>query len=736
MNNGTYKINWFGIITKLLLVALVIGILFYIIPRTNDKAFKNQVFTDNLNNMKVAAKDYFKGNKLPPKIGDTKVITLDKMEENKLLVPFTDYDEKACDGSKSYAEVTKNSETEYSLKVNLSCDNKEEYVLDSIEYVALPGTEVETPVIDNTETTVPDTDSTDTSITDTDDNTNGNEVIDADEIEGDKDGNIYEFEHRRLIKQGITEYVCPEGYERVGNKCYKTTYGDKIPATPLYFDDLETVTDADVTTTGSVEVTADAIKKYEETKTSCPEGYTLNNNTCIKYVDATVVPGSTTYSCENGGTLSGDKCIITINATAHSGSTTYSCPNGGSLNGTNCVVTESAPVVPGSTSRSCPNGGYLNGTTCVKTTSYGASASGGQTNCSCPSGGSLSGRTCTTTTSTGALTSARQCSTSYSGWGNPQVVTSPTPLSTYTAETTKLVAVDSSCRLGKCTYTYYRYTRQKYQNCTGGTQYCANGSAPSGGRCYSTSSYAASCTTTPVSYSCPSGGSLSGSTCVRDDSYRATESTSGSTYGNCPSGYSKSSDGKTCTKTYSASKSTGATTYTCPDGYTKTSDGTHCSKTYNATKHEGTTTYTCPEGYTKDGTTCYKTTDVEKEDIYSYSCPEGYTKIGDGETTVCKKTVQVDGNYYCKDSEATLVDNKCIKKTKGALKGYECPSGYIKEGTSCIKKDVHCVYPTPKVIEEAEYEYTWSLKSHLDGWEATGNKRVASEDTLNNLVIK
>ena len=127
----TYKVNWFNIILKVLLVAIVIGILFWLVPKTNNRAFKEEVFVNNINSMKSAAKDYFKGKKLPPKIGDSKVITLDKMEESKLLIPFTDYDENKCDGTKSYAEVTKNSDTEYSLKVNLSCNNQEDYVLDN-----------------------------------------------------------------------------------------------------------------------------------------------------------------------------------------------------------------------------------------------------------------------------------------------------------------------------------------------------------------------------------------------------------------------------------------------------------------------------------------------------------------------------------------------------------------------------------------------------------------------------
>ena len=148
----TYKINWLGIIFKLLLVVLIIGILFWIIPKTNNKAYKNEVFTNNLNNMKTAAKDYFKGNKLPAKIGDSKVITLDKMEESKLLVPFTDADDKACDAKNSYAEVTKNSDTEYSLKVNLSCNSKEEYILDSIETTSITEPTPVTPTEDENNT--------------------------------------------------------------------------------------------------------------------------------------------------------------------------------------------------------------------------------------------------------------------------------------------------------------------------------------------------------------------------------------------------------------------------------------------------------------------------------------------------------------------------------------------------------------------------------------------------------
>ena len=660
----TYKINWLGIIFKLLLVALIIGILFWIIPKTNNKAYKNEVFTNNLNNMKAAAKDYFKGDKLPLKIGDSKVITLDKMEESKLIVPFTDSENKACDAKNSYAQVTKNSDTEYSLKVNLSCDSKEEYILDSIETTSVSEP---TPINPN------ENDDSDSEIIDNETNSNEPEennnsntdadsdiVIDANEIEGDKGGNLYEFEY------------------------------------------------AKINTTGSVEVTADPIKEYVETKESCPEGYTLNNNTCIKYVDATVVPGSTSYTCENGGTLSGTKCIITLDA----------------------------DVIPGETIKVCDDGWTLRGSTCVKTTIYGATQHKGSTSCSCPNGGSMSGNQCIKTSQSPAQTSTtprtcqyRKADVGYTNWGNPIKIehSSSKTLSTYTEDTIRkrLVNESTACtRAGVCDYVYYTETRDAYYYCTSGklvgsqceiscsggnvTQSCADGSNPVNGTCYSTSSYTASCTTTNSTYTCDQGGNYNSNnhTCEREDSYSAKIE-------NIPEKYDD-----------------------CPAGYTKTSDGAHCTKTYDATKNEGTTTYTCPEGYTLDGTTCYKTTEVEKEDIYEYSCPEGYVKTEDGENTKCTKTVQVDGNYYCEDTNATLVDDKCVKKKQGAIRGYECPSGYIKEGTICIKKDVHCVYPSPHVIEEAKYEYTWSLKTELEGWERTGNQRIASSETLENVTIK
>ena len=50
------------------------------------------------------------------------------MYDNKLLVKFSDSNNRVCDNKKSYIEVTKEKE-EYTMKVNLSCSDKEDYIM-------------------------------------------------------------------------------------------------------------------------------------------------------------------------------------------------------------------------------------------------------------------------------------------------------------------------------------------------------------------------------------------------------------------------------------------------------------------------------------------------------------------------------------------------------------------------------------------------------------------------------
>ena len=174
----------------------------------------------------------------------------------------------------------------------------------------------------------------------------------------------------------------------------------------------------------------------------------------------------------------------------------------------------------------------------------------------------------------------------------------------------------------------------------------------------------------------------------------------------------------------------------CPSGYTGTGSGAKlvCKKT--------TTTYSCPTGTTiKEGSganlKCYKT-----------SCPSGYTGTGSGTSLVCKKT---NKKYSCpKDAnlqEGSGANLKCYKVTEGKityscskqyrLEGkecvrtisgptteYYCKSGYKLEDKKCNKYNEEKKKATEKKVTTKKYEYKWSDKTSLSGWERTGKTRT------------
>ena len=88
----------------------------------------DRIFDDNLNTMKEVATAYFTTDRLPKAEGETKKLTLGEMLEMKLLRSIKDKNGKTCDTEKSYVEITKMS-NEYKMKVNLSCDGEEDYIV-------------------------------------------------------------------------------------------------------------------------------------------------------------------------------------------------------------------------------------------------------------------------------------------------------------------------------------------------------------------------------------------------------------------------------------------------------------------------------------------------------------------------------------------------------------------------------------------------------------------------------
>lgn len=125
-----------SIVLKLLLIVVLIFLIMWLFPTKGfvkniiDQKLntnKNQVFNTNIETMKSAAISYYNGDRLPNKVGESKTLTLKEMVDQKLLVNFTDSNNKKCDLKKSYVKITKNKK-DYSLKVNLACSDKKAYI--------------------------------------------------------------------------------------------------------------------------------------------------------------------------------------------------------------------------------------------------------------------------------------------------------------------------------------------------------------------------------------------------------------------------------------------------------------------------------------------------------------------------------------------------------------------------------------------------------------------------------
>jgi len=90
------------------------------------------VYNDNINAMKEAARSYYTIDRLPSTNGKSTKMTLQEMLNKKIVAPFVDANGKSCNATSSYVEVTRISATEYSMKVNLECSDKTDYIIETI----------------------------------------------------------------------------------------------------------------------------------------------------------------------------------------------------------------------------------------------------------------------------------------------------------------------------------------------------------------------------------------------------------------------------------------------------------------------------------------------------------------------------------------------------------------------------------------------------------------------------
>ena len=105
-------------VMRLILIIIFVLLLLWIIPwsKMDVNPLKDQIFNANLQTMKEAGITYFTTERLPQNEGDKVTLTLQKMLDLKLVLPFTDRNGKSCDVKKSYITLEK-QETD-SMKEN------------------------------------------------------------------------------------------------------------------------------------------------------------------------------------------------------------------------------------------------------------------------------------------------------------------------------------------------------------------------------------------------------------------------------------------------------------------------------------------------------------------------------------------------------------------------------------------------------------------------------------------
>ncbi|MBR1417320.1 MAG: hypothetical protein IJ572_05885 [Bacilli bacterium] len=781
-DNVKIKIDWKNLIIKLILVVLFVLLIIWLFPVPKLDTFYNKIYNENLSNMKEVSEKYFASENLPETTGSSVTIKLQDMLDKKIITNFTDKNNKECSNTNSYAQVTKTDNNNYVLKVQLSCDDKTDYILENLDtvktvYVNKNSGNANVNSNSNNDSNAENkNESSNETIQGQDDGIEIDpSILNSGDSKYDKDLSVTEYEYKKPIVKQTTTYVCPEGYIRDNNSCYKYETGETIDATPLYFNDVTQKTDAKKNVTGAYTKKGKVIKTVEKEEKICPEGYTLNGNICYKYVNATVVPGTTTYVCPEGYTKNGTSCTKTLTATEKVGDTSYYCPEGYSLYGTKCYkyVDANKNINQGSYYYTCDKGvGSLNGTKCT----YSASRQNGSTTCKCTEGYEENGRCVVNSSYTGTYHAGQinyqSCPSGYSesgskctktnsyaatknvSWSNPTVSTSSTALSEYNNGTTKRVLANKSCTLRGCTYTYHTYTANVSYSCpNGGTlsnqscisystidrsytttdayYTCNDGSRQSSSTCYTKTYKDKTCNTTSGSYYCPYGGSVnqSNGTCTYDATYHKNDDNVSYT---CPDGYHVvAGNSQRCEQIIDATIKTGETTYSCPAGYTV--NGKNCTNTIAATPVTTDTKYTCPSGYVQEGTTCYQYTEPTNKKTYKYNCSEGYTKNGEGEKTTCTKKVESTTTYYCEDEDEELVGDKCVKVVKGGIKGYTCPEGYILNKNKCVKKTLECAPLQEVTNTSTTYEYTWSSDPYLQGWTQTGKTRTSNTTQVTNI---
>ncbi len=128
-------IDWKTIIIRsgisfivLLLIVLTILATF----RANAPLSKEELeFSDNLSTIEIASENYFVEKKLPTNTNETVKVSIETLNDLNLIEKFS-FDLKNCDIKESYSTITKISNTKYTLRTQLSCNDEENFYIKTI----------------------------------------------------------------------------------------------------------------------------------------------------------------------------------------------------------------------------------------------------------------------------------------------------------------------------------------------------------------------------------------------------------------------------------------------------------------------------------------------------------------------------------------------------------------------------------------------------------------------------
>ncbi len=87
-------------------------------------------FNTNLDNFKLAVITHYKVDK-PNVLNGEDTISLSEILNKEILKEFT-YNEDNCNLNNSYAKITKVNDNDYSLRVQLDCNNNNEFLITTI----------------------------------------------------------------------------------------------------------------------------------------------------------------------------------------------------------------------------------------------------------------------------------------------------------------------------------------------------------------------------------------------------------------------------------------------------------------------------------------------------------------------------------------------------------------------------------------------------------------------------